>query len=90
MQSLAKVGELVWDECGSLRDAGLPQSKLLLLIDPRGLSVGRTSPESTSGWRGALKIGLEVAASEGGAKSQNTWGWRVWEDEAILSVMMQK
>lgn len=82
MQSLGKVGELVRDERGSLKDAGLPQSKLPLMMDPRGLSEGRTSPESTSGWRGAPKIGLEVAASEGGAKSQNTWGWRGWEDEA--------
>lgn len=83
MQSLSKVGELVWDECGSLRDAGLPQIKLLLPLDPGGLLEGRASPELTSGWCGAPKIGLEVAASEGGAKSQNTWGWRGWEHEAI-------
>lgn len=41
-------------------------------------------------------MGADVAASEGGAKSQNTWSWmdgllgERWEDEVFLSVMTQK
>lgn len=79
MQPLVKVGESLWEERGLLRDVDLPQSRLLPSLDPE---QGRATPESTSGWRGAMKIGLEVAASEGGAKSQNTWGRRAWEHEA--------
>lgn len=58
---------------------GLPQSRLPplapLLLEHRGMSEGGASLPSPSGWRGAPVIGLDVAASEGGAKSQNTWGW---------------
>lgn len=67
---MGEKGELVWAEWGS--EAGVPQGRLLLLLEPRELSEGGASLPLTSDLHCASVIGLDMVASEGGAKSQNT------------------
>lgn len=64
------MGQSVWDEWGSLWQARPPPP-----LQPSGLWGGGASPPSASGRHGAPLTGLDVAASERGAESQNPWGW---------------